>query len=179
LLQFFKKTPANYIFCLGVFLHRGKISDFELRLDTEAKKISWDDLPSLVDFIYLTVYGRNCEDGTLQGIFELLKIPYLGSGVFACALGMNKAMQKDLLAAHGIIVPQGIVVDKHKAINAKKFEKELSNNLNKKYFTFPLIIKPEAEGSSIGVSNCKKRKNELSKKNNTKPQQLIQNTHNV
>ncbi len=159
----FQKDSGELYLLPWRFLHRGKISDFELRLDTEAKKISWDDLPSLVDFIYLTVYGRNCEDGTLQGIFELLKIPYLGSGVFACALGMNKAMQKDLLAAHGIIVPQGIVVDKHKAINAKKFEKEIIEQLKQKNLSFPLIIKPEAEGSSIGVSIVKKE-DELSKK---------------
>ncbi len=75
------------------FLYRGKIADFEHRLAIEAKKISWDDLPTCIDFMYIAVHGKYAEDGRLQAILELLKIPYLGTKIFGSALGMNKVLQ--------------------------------------------------------------------------------------
>ena len=89
------------------FLHRGKINDFEHRLEKEAKKIIWDDLKTYVDFIFIAMHGQFAEDGRLQGLLEVLHIPYLGSGVLASALGMNKSMQKDILSMHSIRVAQG------------------------------------------------------------------------
>src|SRR6266404_1991930 len=65
------------------FLHRGKTTDFEHRLATEAEFIAWDNLKKHVDFIYIAQHGRYAEDGTLQGFLTILGIPYLGSGVFA------------------------------------------------------------------------------------------------
>ena len=61
------------------FLHRGKISDFEHQLNTEAEQIAWDSLKEIVDFIYNAMNGRYGEDGSLQGFLEILGIPYLGS----------------------------------------------------------------------------------------------------
>jgi D-alanine-D-alanine ligase len=80
------------------FLHRGKTTDFEHRLDVEAQAIKWDDLKNIIDFIYIATHGRFAEDGTLQGMLELLGIPYLGSKVFTSALGMDKMMQKKIPA---------------------------------------------------------------------------------
>src|SRR5262245_29980400 len=68
------------------FLHRGKTTDFEHRLEAEATYIAWDDLKKHVDFIYIAQHGCYAEDGTLQGFLTILGIPYLGSGVFASAL---------------------------------------------------------------------------------------------
>ena len=59
------------------FLHRGKITDFVDRLPSEAQELSWDDLPTYIDFIYIATHGRYAEDGTLQGMLEVLGIPYL------------------------------------------------------------------------------------------------------
>ena len=61
------------------FLHRGKISDFEHRLEHEAQHITWDSLKTTIDFMYLAIHGRYAEDGTIQGLLEILRIPYLGS----------------------------------------------------------------------------------------------------
>lgn len=93
-----------------MFLHRGKTTDFEHRLEKEAQEITWDSLKTLIDFVYIALHGRYGEDGTLQGFLEVLKIPYLGSKVFASALGMHKGMQKVFLSAAGIDVPRGVVV---------------------------------------------------------------------
>ena len=71
------------------FLHRGKISDFLHRLNTEAEVITWDVLKKRVDFVYVALHGRYGEDGILQGTLEVLGIPYLGSKVFGSALGME------------------------------------------------------------------------------------------
>src|SRR5271154_6234838 len=84
------QTTSGKIYILPQhFLHRGKISDFAHRLETEAQSVTWDGLKKLVDFIYLAVHGRYAEDGTLQGMLEVLHIPYLGAKVLGSALGMN------------------------------------------------------------------------------------------
>jgi len=68
------------------FLHRGKTTDFLHRLEKEAELITWDQLPKCIDFAFITQHGRYAEDGILQGTFEVLGIPYLGSSVLASAL---------------------------------------------------------------------------------------------
>lgn len=134
------------------FLHRGKTSDFEHRLAQEAEEIVWDELAERVDFVYIAQHGRYAEDGTMQGMLEILGIPYVGSKVFASALGMDKIMQKDFLQAAGIKVAHHYIVYKHEiqqmlagAIDATNFAH------NYAHLTFPLIIKPAQEGSSLGV----------------------------
>lgn len=131
------------------FLYRGKISDFEHRLN-EAKQISWDDLKDVIDFIYIATHGRFAEDGSLQGMLEVLGIPYLGSKVYASALCMDKILQKDVLRTHGIDVPNGIMIPAHQI--AYISSKEILAELKKINVEFPLIIRPQSEGSSLGVS---------------------------
>jgi D-alanine-D-alanine ligase len=84
------------------------------------------------------LHGRPGEDGTLQGLLEIVGVPYSHSGVLASALAMQKDMAKPLLATAGIPVPDGLVVTRQEA--AKK-------HLLKP----PYVIKPLAEGSSVGV----------------------------
>src|SRR5258707_7840514 len=83
-------------------------------------------------------HGRPGEDGTLQGILEILSIPYTHSGVLASALAMEKDLAKTMLKACGIPVPEGVVVSRFAAA-----EKHLLPR--------PYVIKPIAEGSSVGV----------------------------
>ncbi len=76
------QTTANTLFILPWhFLHRGKISDFEQRLDEQATSLAWDDLKTEVDFIYIAMHGRYAEDGTLQGFLEAsgYSLPWLKS----------------------------------------------------------------------------------------------------
>ena len=126
------------------FVHRGKTTDFEHRLEAEAEKISWDMLKDKVDIIYIAMHGRHTEDGTLQGFLEVLGIPYLGSKVYASALGMDKIMQKKVLTHNGITVPNHVVIQPNE-IHTNKI-----NHLE--ILGYPCIVKPHKEGSSIGIT---------------------------
>lgn len=130
------------------FIHRGKISDFESRLKNEALKIEWDNLKEHIDFVYIAAHGQYAEDGRLQGMLEILQIPYLGSKVFASAIGMDKNMQKIVLKSNGINIPNSIT------INNNSLE-EILDNLKENNLNFPLIVKPNNEGSSLGISLVK------------------------
>jgi D-alanine-D-alanine ligase len=132
------------------FLHRGKISDFFGRLDKEAQKVSWDQLKKTVDFVYLAVHGRYGEDGTIQGMLEVLKIPYLGSKVLGSALGMDKVIQKSIMAANGIDVARGINLSPQD-LESITLE-DVLQKLNAAQVSFPVIIKPSHEGSSLGIT---------------------------
>jgi D-alanine-D-alanine ligase len=134
------------------FLHRGKTADFEHRLATEAQKILWDDLPQLVDFMYIAMHGRFAEDGILQGIFELLNIPYLGSSRLASALCMDKSKIKKMLAYHDIAVPRDIVLQPARALSIETIINDVISDLKKNNISAPWVIKPHNEGSSIGIS---------------------------
>jgi len=134
------------------FLHRGKISDFEQRLESEAEIIAWDSLKKTVDFIFNAMNGRYGEDGSLQGLLEILGIPYLGSKLFTSALGMDKFLQKDFLKLQNIKTPQDVRVYKE---DISRFERDLSAliaQLKNNNITFPCLAKPRKEGSSLGVS---------------------------
>jgi len=139
------------------FLHRGKISDFEHRLITEAQQIKWDNLKKTVDFIFLAMHGRFAEDGTVQGFLEVLGIPYLGSKVFASALCMNKIVQKNILHSHGINTPKGIHLSAQQIKNFKKQKNSIFELLEKAGVHPPYVVKPHNEGSSMGVEIVTKK----------------------
>lgn len=134
------------------FLHRGKISDFLQRLPFEAQQISWEELKSLVDFLYLAVHGRYAEDGTLQGFLEVLGIPYLGTKVFASALVMDKIIQRDFLQINNINVAKAIAVSIKEIKNFPHFKNEILKKLEDEQINFPVVVKPHKEGSSIGIT---------------------------
>ncbi len=137
------------------FLHRGKTSDFEHRLATEAQRITWQQLKTIIDFAYIAMHGRFAEDGTLQGLLEVLGIPYLGSKVFGSALCMNKIMQKTAMKEHGITVPNDIVVTPTEIAELEQHPEQITMiwaRLANAGVTTPCVVKPCQEGSSMGVS---------------------------
>lgn len=131
------------------FLHRGKISDFQHRLEQESQRVTWDSLHTIIDFIYIAMHGHFAEDGTLQGMLEMLRIPYLGSKVFASALSMDKIMQKDFLRMHGIDAPRGIHLSPQelRTIDADT----IIDRMQDIGVSLPFIVKPYKEGSSLGI----------------------------
>ncbi|HRN78434.1 MAG TPA: ATP-grasp domain-containing protein [Candidatus Dependentiae bacterium] len=144
------QTLEGHLFILPLhFLYRGKISDFQHRLSKEAQKIIWDKLPELIDFVYICTHGNWAEDGTLQGFLEVLGIPYLGSKILGSAFSMNKIMQKEILRAHNIEVARDCVLTP-KHIESLD-ESTILEQLAQKNITFPCIVKPYKEGSSLGV----------------------------
>jgi D-alanine-D-alanine ligase len=84
------------------------------------------------------LHGRPGEDGTLQGVLEILGIPYTHSGVLASALAMQKDVAKEVFRAAGVPVPEGLVVSRFDAAS-------------RHLLPTPYVIKPIAEGSSDGV----------------------------
>ena len=100
-----------------------------------------------IDIIYPAVHGENCEDGRLQGLFELVGIPFVGPGSLASAVCMDKSVTKSIL--NQINIPQA------KAIVVTDFDKE---NSYKDAFDwaekigYPIFVKPTSAGSSVGSS---------------------------
>jgi len=147
------QTSKNHLFILPWrFLHRGKISDFEERLAHEAEEIKWDDLKNRIDFMFLAQHGRYAEDGSVQGFLEVLGIPYLGSKILGSALGMDKILQKEFLKGHGIAVARDIVISPDEIATYEHTQEKLFAHLEKNNLSFPLVIKPAQEGSSLGIS---------------------------
>ena len=134
------------------FLHRGKTADFVHRLFHEAEKIVWDDLKLRVDFVYIAVHGRFAEEGTLQGMLEVLGIPYLGSGIFSGALCMNKVRYRTFLKYHGINVPNGISISASQIRLLRQHPEQITtilNHLENCNVSLPFIVKPSQEGSRL------------------------------
>lgn len=145
------QTHAGLLYLLPWhFLHRGKTSDFENRLTKEAELITWDQLKDCIDFVFIAVHGRYAEDGTLQGMLEILNIPYLGSKTFASALSMDKIFQKKILHHHGIPTALGITASATDIQN-KNYD-IIFAMLKQNSCPAPWIVKPSKEGSSLGVS---------------------------
>lgn len=95
-----------------------------------------------VDIVYIGLHGRYGEDGRIQGLLEMLNIPYVGSGVLGSALAMDKAKAKTFFHKNGIRVAQEMVVYKH---NYDKGQFNWDTN-------FPAVVKPNQEGSTIGLT---------------------------
>jgi D-alanine-D-alanine ligase len=90
------------------------------------------------DVAFNVLHGRPGEDGTIQGILEILRIPYTHSGVLASALAMNKQAAKVAMTAAGVPVPDGRMVSRAEAAKAHVLPR-------------PYVLKPVSEGSSVGV----------------------------
>ena len=116
-----------------------------------AKKFLSEIKKTNTDIIFNALHGKNGEDGISQSYFEYLRIPYTHSGVISSMTAMNKVLSKKIFVKKKILTPKYIV------LNKKNFEiKILKAILRKKKLTFPLVVKPISEGSSIGVKICKR-----------------------
>jgi D-alanine-D-alanine ligase len=98
---------------------------------------AWEQLHDAgIDVAFIALHGRWGEDGTVQGLLEIMAIPYTGSGVLGSAAAMDKCMMKLLLEALGVPTPGYAVYQSKDRID----------------FPLPFIVKPAREGSTIGVS---------------------------
>jgi len=109
---------------------------------------------SKIDVVFPVMHGTFGEDGTVQGLLEMMNVPYVGNGVLASALTMDKAMAKAAFKEAGLKVVNYVVGFRHELeanITAviKRCEKSLS---------YPMFVKPANLGSSVGISKAKNRK---------------------
>ncbi len=120
------------------------------------------ELLKTFDVVFPVLHGLYGEDGTIQGVFELLKIPYVGCGVLASSVGMDKVYSKIIFDKAGINQTKYVYVrnyeDKYIYVdsdfNEKVMElKELLNAIIEK-LRFPMFVKPSNSGSSVGISKA-------------------------
>ncbi len=97
-----------------------------------------------VDLVFPVLHGKNGEDGTLQGIFELVGIPCVGCNTLSSALCMDKDRAHKLVEAAGVAVP--------KAVAFRQFEQEQALEMIRTGLCFPLFVKPVRAGSSFGIT---------------------------
>ncbi len=123
------------------------------RLGYQTVKIDVDEkvcqtlLEERIEVAFVALHGRYGEDGAIQGLLEIMKIPYTGSGVAASAIAMDKIMSKRIFAAEGIPTPDYMVLTEREE---GSFYKDLETGVPFS-IDFPIVVKPSSEGSTIGV----------------------------
>lgn len=108
-------------------------------------------LKGRIDVAFVALHGRFGEDGTVQGVLELLGIPYTGSGVLASALAMDKRMSKAVFRSSGIPVAEDVVVSaaEVEATGLRRVAEGVAVDLG-----FPCMVKPNREGSTLGSARA-------------------------
>jgi D-alanine-D-alanine ligase len=101
--------------------------------------------PGRIDVVFPIVHGTTGEDGALQGFLETLGVPYVGAGVTASAVGMDKAVFKAILRDAGIPTPRAVVL------------RDMADLARADALPLPLFVKPANGGSSVGVTKVKRR----------------------
>src|SRR4030065_2073677 len=96
-----------------------------------------------IEIAFIALHGRYGEDGTIQGMLELMGIPYTGSGVLASALCLHKIMAKKILLHEKVPTPP------FEFLKRVEVEREVPRKIS---LPFPLVVKPAREGSTIGIS---------------------------
>jgi D-alanine-D-alanine ligase len=120
-----------------------------MRLEESAQVIKATRLAE-IDVIFPVLHGPYGEDGTLQGLLELANLPYVGAGVTASAVGMDKVVFKDVIRAHGLPIVDYLVFKRKKwEANPEEVLDQIEERLD-----YPLFTKPANLGSSVGISKC-------------------------
>lgn len=117
------------------------------RVEKSIELVNPQGLEERVDAVFIAMHGPYGEDGAVQGMLELLGVPYTGSGVLASALGMDKVASRKIWQQDGLpTIPYYIV----------RRKKDLASVAAK--FKFPFVLKPADQGSSVGVSIVNSKK---------------------
>ena len=108
---------------------------------------------SAPDVVFIALHGKGGEDGSVQGMLELMGLPYTGSGVLASALAMDKAMAKRLFRSAGIPVIEDVQVRRGEEADGAALLAQVEATLG-----FPVFVKPNAEGSTFGCTQVESRR---------------------
>ena len=140
------------------------------------QQINWHDLARKVDFVFIALHGGQGENGTTQGMLEMLGLPYNGSSVLTSALCMDKYKTTQFLRNNGFAVPRSFLLNK----NEWKSDQQKSIDKITKMFSFPLISKPANDGCSMLVQKVATDKelitaisNVFAKKNHVLIEELV------
>lgn len=106
-----------------------------------------------VDVFFPVLHGTYGEDGTIQGLFEMADVAYVGAGVLGSSVGMDKGLFKDVMRARGIPVVDSLVLTRGQIQN----ELEGSVRQIEEAYGYPVFVKPANLGSSVGITKCRSR----------------------
>jgi D-alanine-D-alanine ligase len=121
-----------------------------VRIDTGEPRVFKNISHAHADVAFVALHGKGGEDGCIQGALELMELPYTGSGVLASALAMDKFRSKIIYEAAGLKTPRSVV------INAAEKDSEDASPANiVAELGLPCVVKPAADGSSVGISIVK------------------------
>jgi D-alanine-D-alanine ligase len=122
----------------------------EVALDQEPGSqvlVGHDGSRTEIDVVFPVMHGPHGEDGSIQGFLEMAGVPYVGAGVLASAVGMDKAVQKVLFAAAGIPVVE------HEVVHERAWEEDPEGvRARAQHLGYPLFAKPSGLGSSVGIA---------------------------
>ncbi len=113
-------------------------------------KVSLDQLGEVIDFAFLALHGVTGEDGMIQGMLEFLKIPYSGSGILPCAIGISKTVQKEWMPTVNFSSKPYLLISKDQWANQENHSKFHTKTLST--LGFPCVVRAAHQGSSIGIS---------------------------
>src|SRR5215207_3020983 len=132
---------------LGRF-ENGKLDGLEQFMLSPDPSVATPHMSTAIDVYFPVLHGTFGEDGTLQGLFELADVAYVGAGVVGSAVGMDKGVFKDVMIANNIPVVNMTVIEKDMWSVIEQAEK---------LGEYPLFTKPANLGSSVGVTKCSNR----------------------
>lgn len=127
--------------------------NFNLYANPEEVGLFGKKILDTIDIIFPALHGTHGEDGSIQGLFELMDIPYVGGGVLASSVGMDKILMKDVFKANNLPI-----VDFYWFYRSdwKDNNEAIVNNIENK-LKYPVFVKPANLGSSIGINIAKDR----------------------
>lgn len=146
-IEAFRDIPALLKKCEKVFLVRENDKVYMRPLE---KKPFSKKKDTVIDLAFPIVHGTNCEDGTIAGYFEFLGLAYIGCNVLSAAVGMDKAVYKDVLKGAGLPVLDCV------KFSAREYSEKRDEVITKieKTFSYPVIVKPVNLGSSVGITKA-------------------------
>ncbi|MBM7663148.1 D-alanine-D-alanine ligase [Bacillus mesophilus] len=144
-------APAQDVKALELSKGENVISPVSLNKELFPANQSGED--QSIDVIFPLLHGPNGEDGTVQGLLELMNIPYVGNGVLSSAAGMDKVIMKNLFAQAGLKQAKYLSFIRKEWDQQKE---ELMNSIEEK-LGYPCFVKPANLGSSVGISKCRNR----------------------
>jgi D-alanine-D-alanine ligase len=128
----------------------------ELDVSTTIQTVSSADLKN-VDMVFIALHGGMGEDGTIQALLDIVGIPYTGSGVLASAVSLDKVTAKRIVAGAGVPTPDYFIRPSNDIDDIKELIEQIDNTIG-----FPVVIKPNDQGSSVGL-NIAMKSDELEK----------------
>ena len=147
-IEEYRNLPVLLKKCHKVFFVR---ENGNVLMKSETKGLFSKQKSVQIDVAFPVVHGTNCEDGTIQGLFEYLNLPYVGCDILSSAVGMDKAVFKDVLKNAGLPVLDCICFRAREYMaNKDAICEKIKNKIG-----FPLIIKPVNLGSSVGITKVK------------------------